>query len=428
MTETSDTRNVYQRLADARANFAPIVRGASGQVGTRHYQYADLKTVLDAVEPALAAEGLILVQTVTGGNPVASSDRAGGGFGGVETALVCLDGAPATRSVLSAFISLPPDLTEPQKVGSAITYYRRYGVVCLLGLTTEEDDDGAKASGTSTRTRQATAAQLPVPEVPEGWESHEQSVTAHEALRVRILALPQDFAEKAIAFRQEHGWALGARQVQRAGRPSPAGRRLLPVVTDTPRTVEPEALFELKRPVWQAQAACHPDVIPDGWQEWAPVHDNGQRYPVDLFFPEASRAQGRQRAFIADLCGSCPVRGECALWAIGHEQFGYWGDLGPEAMRDGREETLTRLQTPEVDPETKHIIGTFIPPGHGTYQRFRKHLRDGDKPCDACSQAQRINAQPRRSEAWKVTKATETPDERQRRLDDRRGRDKRNRV
>lgn len=37
---------------------------------------------------------------------------------------------------------------NPQKVGSAITYYRRYTLVSLLGLNiVGEDDDGNKASG-----------------------------------------------------------------------------------------------------------------------------------------------------------------------------------------------------------------------------------------------------------------------------------------
>jgi hypothetical protein len=34
-----------------------------------------------------------------------------------------------------------------QEVGSLITYFRRYALVALLGIATEEDDDGNAASG-----------------------------------------------------------------------------------------------------------------------------------------------------------------------------------------------------------------------------------------------------------------------------------------
>ena len=39
-----------------------------------------------------------------------------------------------------------PDLTDPQKIGSAITYFRRYSLTSLLSLQCEVDDDGNKAS------------------------------------------------------------------------------------------------------------------------------------------------------------------------------------------------------------------------------------------------------------------------------------------
>ena len=42
-----------------------------------------------------------------------------------------------------------PDIQDPQKLGSCITYYRRYTLASLLGLQAE-DDDGNAASGKST--------------------------------------------------------------------------------------------------------------------------------------------------------------------------------------------------------------------------------------------------------------------------------------
>jgi hypothetical protein len=49
-----------------------------------------------------------------------------------------------TGTSVSSEIDLP-QLNDPQKLGSAITYYRRYTLQSLLGLQAE-DDDGNKAS------------------------------------------------------------------------------------------------------------------------------------------------------------------------------------------------------------------------------------------------------------------------------------------
>ena len=47
---------------------------------------------------------------------------------------------------------------NPQKMGSAITYARRYGLCAMLGISGEEDDDGQRAT---------PKAQLPPPKPPQ---------------------------------------------------------------------------------------------------------------------------------------------------------------------------------------------------------------------------------------------------------------------
>jgi threonine dehydrogenase-like Zn-dependent dehydrogenase len=43
-----------------------------------------------------------------------------------------------------------PILTDPQKIGSCITYFRRYNIVSIFALP-QEDDDGNTASGHTTK-------------------------------------------------------------------------------------------------------------------------------------------------------------------------------------------------------------------------------------------------------------------------------------
>ena len=59
-------------------------------------------------------------------------------------------------------MELPP-LTDPQKIGSAITYYRRYTLQSLLGIQAE-DDDANKASGKETKKER-----IPTKNEPEIW-------------------------------------------------------------------------------------------------------------------------------------------------------------------------------------------------------------------------------------------------------------------
>ncbi len=204
MVDAADTRNIYERIEAARPNFKPVVRNAEGQVGTRHYNYADLDVVCDAVEAALLAEGVGIFPTVFN-DSVRTELRVIAWPGGTVD-------IPGSGALVSCEIPLPADLT-PQQTGSAITYFRRYGLVALLNLRTEPDDDGGQASRPA-RTRVTNGPDagivLPEPELPAGWDSHEQAQAAHTALRERILGLPEEFAEQCIAFRQTHGWPLDA--------------------------------------------------------------------------------------------------------------------------------------------------------------------------------------------------------------------------
>jgi len=95
-------------------------------------KYFDINSLIQQVEPLLEKNGLILLQPILNG--VVTSE-----IYHVETA-----------QKVSSEINLG-NITDPQKLGSAITYYRRYTLQSLLGLQAE-DDDGNKASQPTTQT------------------------------------------------------------------------------------------------------------------------------------------------------------------------------------------------------------------------------------------------------------------------------------
>jgi hypothetical protein len=53
--------------------------------------------------------------------------------------------AESGEAIVTSFLKLPENLTDPQKIGSCITYFRRYTLKSLLAIS-EVDDDGSLAS------------------------------------------------------------------------------------------------------------------------------------------------------------------------------------------------------------------------------------------------------------------------------------------
>lgn len=94
-------------------------------------KYADLAHVVEGVVPALNDAGVGVLQ-------FPSYD---GEMVGVTTTLLHESGSSVT-----ATLHLRPSKADPQGVGSAITYARRYSLLAITG-SAPEDDDGNAASG-----------------------------------------------------------------------------------------------------------------------------------------------------------------------------------------------------------------------------------------------------------------------------------------
>jgi ribosomal protein L34E len=95
-------------------------------------KYADLATIREVCREPLAAEGLSILQIPTAqGNTVH-----------ISTKLLHESG----QWIASELILVAKD-TTPQSIGSCITYGRRYALAAMLGIASDEDDDGNAASG-----------------------------------------------------------------------------------------------------------------------------------------------------------------------------------------------------------------------------------------------------------------------------------------
>lgn len=91
-------------------------------------KYFDINKLLEEVKPVLNDLGLVLVQALSNidGKPA------------IKTELYNVDNTEQFP-LLSSTTPLPEN-PDPQKMGSIITYYRRYAIQTLLCLQAEDDD------------------------------------------------------------------------------------------------------------------------------------------------------------------------------------------------------------------------------------------------------------------------------------------------
>ena len=124
MLESRKNTSIYHKLSKVKAEIGVLSKNAKNPFFKS--DYLDLNGILSAVEPLLEKYSLLLTQPIVDGK--------------VTTILSDID----SDNVLISELELP-SLSDPQKLGSAITYFRRYTLQSLLALQAV-DDDGNIAS------------------------------------------------------------------------------------------------------------------------------------------------------------------------------------------------------------------------------------------------------------------------------------------
>lgn len=99
------------------------------------YGYATLASVWDACRKPLADNGLSVSQSPETENMEVT----------VTTLLM-----HASGQWIESVLTFRAEAAAPQKIGSAITYARRYALSAMVGVAPSDDDDGAAASGVPT--------------------------------------------------------------------------------------------------------------------------------------------------------------------------------------------------------------------------------------------------------------------------------------
>lgn len=126
MTKNIETKTIYQKLLEAQREIGAIKKDKENPFFKSNY--ADINNYIEEVKPILNKLGLIILQPLI----VKGKGTA------IETLIIDTE----TKDQISSIVKLP-DNTNPQQMGSTITYFRRYAIQSLLFLQAEDDDANA---------------------------------------------------------------------------------------------------------------------------------------------------------------------------------------------------------------------------------------------------------------------------------------------
>jgi len=111
--------NLYTKLNEVKKEIGAISKDSTNPFFKS--KYFDINSLLKHVEPLLQKNGLLLLQPIVKGE--------------VFSEIVDIESGESVTS------SIPlPQIEDPQKIGSCVSYYRRYTLQSLISLQSEDDD------------------------------------------------------------------------------------------------------------------------------------------------------------------------------------------------------------------------------------------------------------------------------------------------
>lgn len=137
MKTSEQINELAAALAKAQGSFTNPERNRKVKVklktgGEYEFYYTTIDRIIEMIRKPMAENGLSFAHSVT-------LDQ--------EWAIVTTRIMHASGQWIEDELPVKPDGFGPQQVGSAITYGKRYSLSALLGVASDEDDDGNLGSG-----------------------------------------------------------------------------------------------------------------------------------------------------------------------------------------------------------------------------------------------------------------------------------------
>ena len=164
-----EKKSIYELLINARKDFKPLKESAYNPFFKS--KYADLKEVINSVKDALVNNGLgfyqsadtisetkEIVTTTVDKNGTTKTESKIVGYSKITTTIFSVSG----ETITTTYPLIISDTADPQKVGSAVTYAKRYALTAALGIASE-DDDAQSVSRPAAQTASAKPTQQAKP-------------------------------------------------------------------------------------------------------------------------------------------------------------------------------------------------------------------------------------------------------------------------
>lgn len=138
-----------KNIAKALAAFQAEVKNPANTADNPFFKskYAPLSDILSIARPILSKHGLSILQSPSGD--------------GQNVTVTTLITHESGEWIESEPLTLKADKATAQGAGSAITYARRYALSAMLGISSEDDDDGNFASGNKGNANPVNADKKP---------------------------------------------------------------------------------------------------------------------------------------------------------------------------------------------------------------------------------------------------------------------------
>lgn len=132
MNQSDSIGNLAKALCIVQGALQAVTKDNKVNAGSMKYSYASLPDVMAGCRELLSKNGIAVMQTFA---------PAEGNHVTLITLLMHESG-----EWRDSWLTLPVPQGTAQAFGSAITYARRYGLMAAVGIVTDDDDDGEKAS------------------------------------------------------------------------------------------------------------------------------------------------------------------------------------------------------------------------------------------------------------------------------------------
>lgn len=189
MDNTVDNKKIMGAIMNVQQAAKAIQKTSEGQVGTRKYKYANLNDTWESVKQLLKDNGLVVYSSAVANTPHLNS----GNF--FKTTIYHVESGESVTEYMPMVLTKP----DPQGVGAAITYYRRYMLQTMLGLIPDDDNDAReqRLATLEQKKKIVGAVKLTFSEA-EGWKPEQINSSIENIIGKHPSQIREDEAEEVI--------------------------------------------------------------------------------------------------------------------------------------------------------------------------------------------------------------------------------------